>query len=170
MNGMRCSGMVITLVMAGVILASGCTGYGPEKASDSTNTLQTGLHVLSPEGNDPSYLIGPWYAKALIIDEDPKAPVRLTGIQLTFHNNGSFSGFDSCNPYTGLWQAGKKNITLSHIRSPMTYCIEPPGVMEQESEYFALLKNSSYYGVNGEDMILSDETGKNGLIFKRVYF
>jgi hypothetical protein len=24
--------------------------------------------------------------------------------------------------------------------------------------------------VNGEDMVLSDDTGKNGLIFKRVYF
>ena len=170
MNGMRCSGMVITLVMAGFIFAAGCTGYGPGTTSDSTNTLQTDLHVLSPEGNDPSNLIGPWYVKALIINGAPKVPVRLTGIQLTFHNNRSFSGFDSCNPYTGLWQAGKKNISISHIRSPMTYCTEPPGVMEQESEYFALLKNSSIYRVNGEDMILSDETGKNGLIFKRVYF
>ena len=52
----------------------------------------------------------------------------------------------------------------------MTYCNEPPGVMEQESEYFALLKNASFYGVNGEDMVLSDDGGKNGLIFKRVFF
>jgi heat shock protein HslJ len=167
---MRCSGMVITLVMAGFILAAGCTGNAPGKTSDSTHTLQTGLNVLPPEGNDPSSLIGPWYVKALIVNEAPKVPVRLTGIQLTFHNNGSFSGFDSCNPYTGMWQAGKKHITISRIISPMTYCNEPPGVMEQESEYFALLKNSSFYGVNGEDMILSDDTGKNGLIFKRVYF
>ena len=167
---MRFSGMVITLVMAGFILAAGCTDFRAGKTSDSTETLQIGLGELSPAGNDPSSLIGPWYVKVLVINGTPKVPVRLTGIQLTFHNNQSFSGFDSCNPYTGLWQAGKKNISISHIRSPMTYCNEPPGVMEQESEYFALLKNSSFYGVNSEDMILSDETGKNGLIFKRVYF
>jgi heat shock protein HslJ len=170
MTGMRYSGMVITLVMAGFILLAGCTGYGTGKTSDSTNTLQTGLRVLAPEGNDPSSLVGPWYAKVLIINGAPNVPVRLTGIQLTIHNNGSFSGFDSCNPYTGLWQADKKHIMISRILSPMTYCNEPPGVMEQESEYFALLENSSFYGVNGEDMILSDKTGENGLIFKRVYF
>jgi heat shock protein HslJ len=170
MKGMGFSGIVITLVMAGFILAAGCTGYRAGKTSDSTETLQTGLDVLSLAGNDPSSLIGPWYVKVLVINGTPKVPVRLTGIQLTFHNNGSFSGFDSCNPYTGIWQADEKHITISRILSPMTYCNEPPGVMEQESEYFALLKNSSFYGVNGEDMILSNDTGKSGLIFKRVYF
>ncbi len=170
MNGMRYSGMVIPLVMVGFIIASGCTGYAPEKTSDSKNSPQMGSLVTFTKGNDPSSLIGPWYVKALIINGTPKVPVRLTGIQLTFHTNGSFSGFDSCNPYTGMWQADEKHITISRINSPMTYCSEPPGVMEQESEYFALLKNASIYGVNGEDMVLSDDTGKNGLIFKRVYF
>jgi heat shock protein HslJ len=170
MNGMRYSGMVIPLLMVGFIIASGCTGYAPEKTADSKNSPQMGSLVLSPNGNDPLSLVGPWYVKALIINATPKVPVRLTGIQLTFHTNGSFSGFDSCNPYIGMWQADEKHITISRIISPMTYCNEPPGVMEQESEYFALLKNASFYGVTGEDMVLSDDTGKNGLIFKRVYF
>ena len=170
MNGMRYSGMVIPILMVGFIIASGCTGYAPEKTADSKNSPQTGSHVLSPERNDPSSLVRPWYVKALIINGIPKVPVRLTGIQLTFHNNGSFSGFDSCNPYTGMWQADEKNIAISRINSMKMYCNEPPGVMEQESEYFALLKNASFYGVTGEDMVLSDDTGKNGLIFKRVYF
>ena len=170
MNGMRFSGMIITLVMAGFILAAGCTGNPPDKTSGSKNITQTGSPVLLPVGNSPSSLVGPWYVKALIINGTPQVPVRLTGIQLTFHTNGSFSGFDSCNPYIGMWQADEKYITISRIISPMTYCNEPPGVMEQESEYFALLKNASIYRVNGEDMLLSDDTGKNGLIFKRVYF
>jgi heat shock protein HslJ len=170
MNGMRYSGMVIPILMVGFIIASGCTGYAPEKTADSKNSPQMGSRVLSPNGNDPLSLVGPWYVKALIINATSKVPVRLTGIQLTFHTNGSFSGFDSCNPYIGMWQADEKHITISRIISPMTYCNEPPGVMEQESEYFALLKNASFYGVTGEDMVLSDDTGKNGLIFKRVYF
>jgi heat shock protein HslJ len=96
--------------------------------------------------------------------------VQLTGIQLTFHTNGSFSGFDSCNPYTGRWKADEKHITISRIESPMVWCNEPPGVMEQESAYFTLLNNASFYVMNGEDMALSDTTGKNGLIFKQVFF
>lgn len=170
MNGMKSSDIVVILVMAGLILATGCTGYPPEKTTDSKNITQLGSHNLSPVGNDPSSLVRPWYVKALIINGIPKVPVRLTGIQLTFHTNGSFSGFDSCNPYTGMWQADEKNIAISRINSMKMYCNEPPGVMEQESEYFALLKNASFYGVNGEDMLLSDDSGKNGLIFKQVFF
>ena len=34
-----------------------------------------GSLVLSPNGNDPSSLVGPWYVKALIINATPKVPV-----------------------------------------------------------------------------------------------
>jgi heat shock protein HslJ len=170
MISMRSSGIVVIFVMVSLILAAGCTGYPPLKATDVKNSTKSGSHNISSGGNDLSALVGPWYVKALVIEGIPKVPVRLTGIQLTFQNNGSFSGYDSCNPYAGLWQADEKQIKISRILSPLTYCGEPPGVMEQESEYFALLRNASSYGVNGEDMVLSDTTGKNGLIFKKVYF
>ena len=166
---MRRSVLLILLMIAGCILAAGYAGYLAEKTTDPIHTLQSGSSILL-SGNDPSSLVRPWYVKALIIEGTPKAPVPLTGIQLTFHNNGSFSGFDSCNPYTGRWQADEKHITISRIESPMTWCNEPPGVMEQESEYFALLNNASFFVMNGEDMALSDTTGKNGLIFKQVFF
>jgi heat shock protein HslJ len=167
---MRCSDIVVILVLAGLILAAGCAGIAPEKTSGSKQTQQTGSHVLSQEGKGSSSLVGPWYVKALIIDATPKAPVRLTGIQLTFNGNGSFSGFDSCNPYIGKWQAKKQYISISDINSQTRYCIEPEGVMEQESEYFALLKNASSYHVYGEDLVLSDGTGKNGIFLKQVFF
>src|SRR5512136_2114772 len=159
LNCMRCTGLIIPLVMAGLVLASGCAGYGPVKITDSKNTGQTAYQVPSAEGNSASSLVRPWFVKALIIDGTPKVPVRLTGIQLTFYANGSFGGFDSCNPYVGLWQADEKHITISNLASLTNYCTEPPGVMEQESEYFELLKNARFYRVNGEDMVLSDDTG-----------
>jgi heat shock protein HslJ len=167
---MRYSGIIIILVMVGLILASGCAGLSQKKTSNSTKTGTPGFQALSPGGNDPSPLVKPWYVKALISNKTPKIPVRLTGIQLTFYNNGSFAGYDSCNPYFGRWKADEKRIIISQIQSPANYCSEPPGVMEQESEYFALLTNSSYYLVNGEDMVMSDETKNDGLVFKQVFF
>jgi heat shock protein HslJ len=169
-NGMRYSGVVIILVIMGLVLASGCTGLFPKKTSDSTTTGKPGSQALSPGANAASSLVKPWYVKALIFNKTPKVPVRLTGIQINFYTNGSFDGFDSCNPYTGLWKADEKRITISRIESPANYCNEPPGVMEQESEYFALLTNASYYLVNGEDMVMSDETRNDGLVFKQVFF
>ncbi|DAC71588.1 MAG TPA: hypothetical protein DSN98_09605 [Thermoplasmata archaeon] len=167
---MRYSGMIIILVMAGLVVASGCAGLLQKKASDSTTTGTPGAQALSAEGNTGSSLVKPWYVKALIFNKTPKVPVRLTGIQLTFYNNGSFAGYDSCNPYAGRWKADEKRIIISQIQSPANYCSEPTGVMEQESEYFALLTNASYYLVNGEDMVMSDETAKDGLVFKQVFF
>lgn len=166
---MGMSGIGIVLMLTGCILAAGCAGYLAEKTHNSIHAPQSGSSILS-SGNDPSSLVRPWYVKVLIIGGSPRVPVQLTGIQLTFYNNGSFSGFDSCNPYTGRWQADEKYITIREIESPMTWCNEPPGVMEQESAYFALLHNASWYVVNGEDMALSDTTGKSGLIFKQVFF
>jgi heat shock protein HslJ len=167
---MRYSGMVIILVMVGLVLASGCTSLSQKKTSDSTTPGTPGSQALSPGGNAASSLVKPWYVKALIFNKTPKVPVRLTGIQLTFYNNGSFTGYDSCNPYIGRWKADEKRIIISQIHSPATYCSEPTGVMEQESEYFALLTNASYYQVNGEDMVMSDETRNDGLVFKQVFF
>jgi heat shock protein HslJ len=167
---MRSPDIVVTLLMVGIILAAGCIGHSREKSTDLRNNIQSGSQNISSVGNDPSSLVKPWYVKTMSINGIPRDPVRLTGIQLTFHNNGSFSGYDSCNPYTGLWQADENHIAISQINSMKLYCNEPPGVMEQESEYFALLKNASVYSVNGEDMILSDGTGKNTIFFKQVFF
>jgi heat shock protein HslJ len=167
---MRYIGMVIILVMVGLVLASGCTSLSQKKTSDSTTSGTPGSQALSPGGNAASSLVKPWYVKALIFNKTPNVPVRLTGIQLTFYNNGSFAGYDSCNPYIGRWKADEKRIIISQIQSPANYCSEPPGVMEQESEYFALLSNARYYLVNGEDMVMSDETRNDGIIFKQVFF
>jgi heat shock protein HslJ len=167
---MRYSGMIIILVMVGLVLASGCAGLSQKKTSNSTKTGTPGFQALSLGGNDASPLVKPWYVKALIFNKTPKVPVRLTGIQLTFYNNGSFAGYDSCNPYIGRWKADERRIIISQLQSPANYCSEPPGVMEQESEYFALLTNSSFYLVNGEDMVMSDETKNDGLVFKQVFF
>ena len=162
--------MIIILVMVGLVLASGCAGLSQKKTSNLTTTGTPAFRALSPVGNADSSLVKPWYVKALIFNKIPKVPVRLTGIQLTFYNNGSFAGYDSCNPYIGRWKANEKRIIISQMQSPANYCSEPPGVMEQESEYFALLTNSSYYLVNGEDMVMSDETKNDGLVFKQVFF
>jgi heat shock protein HslJ len=162
--------MIIILVTVGLVLASGCAGLSQKKTSNSTKTGTPGFQALSPRGDDVSSLVKPWYVKALIFNKTPKVPVRLTGIQLTFYNNGSFAGYDSCNPYIGRWEADEKRIIISQLQSPANHCSEPPGVMEQESEYFALLTNSSFYLVNGEDMVMSDETKNDGLVFKQVFF
>ncbi len=163
--------MIIILVIVGLVACVRMCRCFHKKRHRIPQQLRTpGFQALSPGGNDASSLVKPWYVKALIFNKTPKVPVRLTGIQLTFFNNGSFAGYDSCNPYFGRWKADERRIIISQLQSPANYCSEPAGVMEQESEYFALLTNASFYLVNGEDMVMSDETKNDGLVFKQVFF
>ncbi len=82
---------------------------------------------------------------------------------------GSFSGYDSCNGYTGAWQTDGRHISISGIKREGLSCPGPPGVMKQEEQYFAILRNASDYVINGEDMAISDGSGKNRLIYKQVF-
>lgn len=104
----------------------------------------------------------------MVISHIPSAPLSLTGIIIEFDTDGSFSGNISCNRYTGTWQAAGRHVSISEVKSEGLSCPGPPGVMKQEEPCFAILQNSIVYVTNGEDMALSDGSGKNRLIFKKV--
>ena len=100
----------------------------------------------------------------------PPHPWPLTGITIQFDTIGSFSGYDSCNPYTGSWKVDNRHISISGLSGEGHQCDAPPGVMEQEGRYFAILRNATGYVINGENMAISDGSGKNRLVYKQVFF
>ena len=105
----------------------------------------------------------------MVISHTSTTPLPLTGITVEFDTNGSSSGYDSCNRYTGTWQAGGRHVSINEVKSEGLSCPDLPGVMKQEEPYFAIPQNSTGYVTNGEDMALSDRSGKNHLIFKKVF-
>jgi heat shock protein HslJ len=166
---MRYAGTVLLMIATGLILAAGCTVQVPMEARDSGLTRQNNTDNTAA-WNNPSSLAKTWYIRSIVINHVPVKPLPLTGITIQFDANGSFSGYDSCNPYSGTWQADGRHISIMGLSGEGISCEVPPGVMEQEDQYFAILRNASDYIINGEDMAISDGSGKNRLIYKQVFF
>jgi len=167
---MRYAGTVLILVVVVVILATGCTTQEPAHPQSQTYTREICTGIPANMEFHPSSLTRTWYIRSMVIDHVPTAPLPLTGITIQFDANGNFSGYDSCNHYAGRWKADKRHISIGGLSSEGLLCHDPRGVMEQEEQYFAILRNATDYVVNGEDMAICDGSGKNRLIYKQVFF
>lgn len=167
---MRYAGIVAILVTGLLVFSPGCIVQPPSRYQDTIPAVQNRTDTQAMTGSGPSSLAKTWYVRSMVTNHVPVAPLPLTGITIQFDTNGSFSGYDSCNLYTGSWQADGRHISISGLSGEGLRCTGPPGVMEQEEQYFAILRNASDYVITGEDMALSDGSGKNRLVYKQVFF
>ena len=72
-----------------------------------------------------------------------------TEISANFGVEGDLTGNAGCNEYFTSFTAGDGNVQIGVPATTFRFCAEPPGVMEQESEYLAALASAATYGVQG---------------------
>jgi heat shock protein HslJ len=72
-----------------------------------------------------------------------------TEISANFGVGGDLTGNAGCNEYFTSFTAGDGNVQIGAPATTFRFCAEPPGVMEQESEYLAALASVATYGVQG---------------------
>ncbi len=91
----------------------------------------------------------------------------ITGTTITakFMDDGRVTGSAGCNHYGGEYLLDGANLSVSSLFSTLMYCGDPEGVMEQEARYLGLLGNTSSYRVEGDRLVLPDETGADILFF-----
>ncbi|MCB0070221.1 MAG: META domain-containing protein [Caldilineaceae bacterium] len=85
----------------------------------------------------------------------------LTGTEITanFGTDGTLSGNAGCNQYFAGFTVDGDALTIDMPGSTMRFCAEPPGVMEQESEYLAALATVATFGMEGNLMVLRTADG-----------
>lgn len=72
-----------------------------------------------------------------------------TEISANFGTEADLSGNAGCNQYFASFAVDDNNIEIGQAGSSMRFCPEPPGVMEQESEYLAALQSAATYSIQG---------------------
>ena len=72
-----------------------------------------------------------------------------TAITAQFSADGTMSGSAGCNNYTAPYQTDGDKITIGMAAVTMKACVEPEGVMEQESQYLAALQTAATYSIDG---------------------
>ncbi len=107
-----------------------------------------------------------WFLQSYMDSTGSPVPV-LQGSSITafFDSSGELSGSSGCNTYSANYTADSSSISIGPPNSTQILCTDPPGVMEQESAYLALLPTASSFTINSELLSISDVNGRAILEF-----
>jgi len=93
-------------------------------------------------------------------------PLQDTQITLAFETDTA-GGFGGCNAYGGSYTRQGDALSIDEIASTAQACLEPEGVMEQESAYLDALWDVVSYRVADERLELLDDSGAVRLVYTR---
>ena len=74
--------------------------------------------------------------------------------------SGEISGSASCNHYFGSYQAKGNQITINGLGWTEMACMDPEGIMEQESTIMSMLSKAVNYSIEGGKLQFQIEGGE----------
>ena len=122
--------------------------------------------TVPPYEMTPAPLTGTmWYLNSVVdVQGQIWSPVTANPISLRFGDDGSVSGNAGCNSYSGTYTVSGSSITISGFAVTLMDCGEP-NVMDLESAYLEILPMMKLFRISGNELTLSDGTGKVTMIF-----
>ena len=82
-----------------------------------------------------------------------------TEISANFSEDGAISGSGGCNNYNASYEATEETIGIGMIASTEMACMDPEGVMDQETQYLASLQNAAVYTIRDDRLEIRDANG-----------
>jgi len=132
-------GMLMTLALAALLAACGKSGTSANL--DGTEWVLQSLNGLSP-------LLG-------------------TRVTLAFEG-GQASGSAGCNSYFGAYRVeGQDGLIFDAIANTEMACLEPAGIMEQETQYLEILRGASSFRLSDGELEMTG-TGGAVLVYSRA--
>lgn len=93
-------------------------------------------------------------------------PLPGTDITMRFFEDGTVAGSAGCNDYSSDYQLDGNLMIFGPISISEKYCLEPPGVMEQEQEILSLMSQSTRYTITEDRLVLSQYDTRKLLVFE----
>jgi heat shock protein HslJ len=157
------------------------TAYLTTIQGASTYTIANGiLTIRDSNGRDlltyakappnvmtPAPLTGTTWYLTSFLDSKGKmwSPVSGAPISLLFSADGTLSGKAGCNQYTGSYTVSGNTLAISPTFARTAMFCGEAGVMEREDAYLAVLPQMTLYQITGNQLTLSDGTGKITMLF-----
>jgi heat shock protein HslJ len=85
--------------------------------------------------------------------------VQGTQISVTFGNEGKVSGNAGCNRFNADYALDVMSISIGQAASTKMMCLEPAGVMEQESAFLQALSSAATFSLEGDRLELRTGDG-----------
>ena len=130
-----------------------------------TLVLLAMLTVLAACGR-PDEAPDPNGTEWVLTSRDGESPLKDTQITLAFED-GVAGGFAGCNAYGTQYTTDRDTLSIQEIESTAQACLEPEGVMAQESAYLDALWNVVSYQIAENRLELLDGSGKVRLVYAR---
>jgi heat shock protein HslJ len=134
---------VILLITAGLVLVLSCTGCGGSSAGFEDIT---------------------WVLESYGDSGNPQPVIEDTTVTATFTSEEKqVSGSAGCNGYFGGYEV-KDGLSVGMLAHTEMYCMEPEGVMDQETGYLEILGKAESYTVSGDRLEI--DCGDKVLVYK----
>ncbi|UCH43362.1 MAG: META domain-containing protein [Dehalococcoidales bacterium] len=106
-----------------------------------------------------------WLLESLGEKGNPRAVLEGTTVTARFDSAGHrVQGSAGCNSYFGDYEVDGNDISFSGVGNTEMYCMEPEGVMDQETDYLTILRDSQSFEV--ADGKLEITAGDQVLVFQ----
>ena len=90
----------------------------------------------------------------------------LSGTTITIEfSDDQVSGSAGCNHYEGSYQARENSLSVANVFSTEMGCLEPTGILEQETAYLTALRVATTYQITADRLEMFDEAGAQVLVF-----
>ncbi len=137
-------------------------------ATELTVSDTGGRNQLIYQKYQPLPLTGSWKLDSMGEGNTVSRLINGTNITAVFASDGNLTGSAGCNNYFTGYKVMGDNLTISDIGSTRMFCGEPPGIMDQESKYLRILRNSTNYSILGNPLTLMDARGRPTLFYFRA--
>jgi len=143
--GWRLMAMMLLFLVLAACTATPSTEIAPTSSADvDISQLTSSVWQLTEYKNKQSEIV------PVLAD---------TEITAVFGEDGSLVGSSGCNTYTGNYVADGQAIAIGSVAATERGCLEPEGVMEQESVYITALAVVLSWNIEGDQLVLTDGGG-----------
>ncbi|MGF1503896.1 MAG: META domain-containing protein [Anaerolineae bacterium] len=134
--------------------------------ANDTLTIQgdAGTLVFEPVPEQEVGLAGTEWQLASI---NGSSPIEGTDATLRFEEDGIMGGSTGCNQYGGSYRASGDNLTVTEMAWTEMACLEPEGIMEQESEFTRILSSAHGFDLTGSVLEIYADGGY--LVFEPLH-
>jgi heat shock protein HslJ len=146
---------------AGYTIANGMLTIKDSNGRDLLTYATTPPNVMTP-----APLTGTTWYLTSIVDSSGTiwTPVSGTPVSALFLSDGKLSGSGGCNQYSTTYTLSGNTLSISPTFARTTmYCAD--NVMLLENTYLSLLPQMKVYLINGNQLTLSDGTGKVSMLY-----
>ena len=136
------------LFLSSLTLLAGCADR--KKELEPRPDVRPMVDAIQQAEQDWTWISGHrWFLTSI----EGTPPIEGTAIDLNFKEHTWLEGDAGCNRYTANYaRKAQAGLHINEILSTRMFCAHPPGVMQQESRFFQLLKQIDAYHAEPEQL------------------